>query len=117
MLRRTRMYRTSRDLMGAACVCVVIGLVAMALAPAKKTHYTDPEGTIYIVSGAGGKYKKRKPTKHCGPTAFFRDEVLLWTQVFVEGLTCTIRTWESRSGDAVDEVVITKTRLASNTPR
>ena len=78
-------------------------------------YYTDPEGTIYIVSGAGGKYKEDKPTKHCGPTAFFRDEVLLWTQVFVEGPTCTIRTWESLSGDPVDEVVITKTMLAPST--
>ncbi|MCZ6775788.1 MAG: metallophosphoesterase family protein [Ignavibacteria bacterium] len=78
-------------------------------------YYTDPEGTIYIISGAGGKYKEDKPTKYCGPTAFFRDEVLLWTQVFVEGPTCTIRTWESLSGDPVDEVVITKTTLAPST--
>jgi hypothetical protein len=80
-------------------------------------YYTDPQGIIYIVTGAGGKYKKNKPTKLCGPTAFYRDEVLLWTQVFVDGLTCTIRTWESESGDFVDEVEITKTRLAINTPR
>jgi len=33
-------------------------------------------------------------------------------QVFVDGSTCTIRTWETLSGDLVDEVVITKTRLA-----
>jgi len=80
-------------------------------------RYTDPKGTIYIVSGAGGKYKKGKPTSLCGPTAFFRDEMLLWTQVFIDGPTCTIRTWESQSGDPVDEVVITKTRLTLSMSR
>ncbi|MGH8580708.1 MAG: purple acid phosphatase family protein [Gammaproteobacteria bacterium] len=75
-------------------------------------HYTDPKGTIYIVSGAGSEPKKGRPTKRCGPTAFFRDEVLLWTEVLVDGPTCTIRTRESLSGKVVDEVVITKTRLA-----
>jgi len=80
-------------------------------------YYTDPQGTIYIVTGAGGKYKENRPTKLCGPTAFYRDETLLWTQVFIDGLTCTIRTWESVSGDFVDEVEISKTSLAVNTPR
>jgi len=77
-------------------------------------HYTDPDGTIYIVSGAGGLPKKGRPTKLCGPTAFFRDEVPLWTQVIVDGPTCTIRTWASLSGELIDEVVITKTKLAHN---
>lgn len=77
-------------------------------------RYTDPQGTIYIVSGAGGKLKKGKPTKYCGPTAFFRDEVLLWTQVFVDGPACTIRTWASQNGALIDEVVITKTGLTLN---
>jgi len=80
-------------------------------------HYTDPAGTIYIVSGAGGKYKKGKPTTYCGPTAFFRDETLLWTQVFVDGPTSTIRTWESKNGDLIDEVVVTKTKLTLTTSR
>ncbi|MGQ0656976.1 MAG: purple acid phosphatase family protein [Chromatiales bacterium] len=75
-------------------------------------HYSDPEGTIYIISGASGKPKKGLPTRYCGPTAFFRDEIPLWTQVIVDGPTCTIRTWESLSGKLVDEVVISKTRLA-----
>lgn len=68
--------------------------------------------TAPSIMPASGKPKKSLPTKHCGPTAFFRDEVLLWTQVFVDGPTCTIRTWESLSGDLVDQVVISKTRLA-----
>jgi len=73
--------------------------------------YVDPRGTIYIVSGAGGKTKKNRPTRSCGPTAFFRDETLLWTQVSIDGPTCTIRTWESQTGKPVDAVVIRKTRL------
>jgi 3',5'-cyclic AMP phosphodiesterase CpdA len=77
-------------------------------------NYTDPLGTIYIISGAGGKLKKGKPTKYCGPTAYFRDEVLLWTQVFVDGPSCTIRTRASQTGEMIDEVVITKTRLTLN---
>jgi len=80
-------------------------------------RYKDPKGTIYIVSGAGGKVKENDPTSLCGPTAFFRDEVLLWTQVFIEDATCTIRTVESQGGRKVDEVVITKTELARKTPR
>lgn len=79
-------------------------------------HYTDPRGTIYIVSGAGGKVKKNKPTQSCGPTAFFRDETLLWTQVLVDGPTCTIRTWESQTGRRVDEVSIRKTKRVETMP-
>lgn len=78
-------------------------------------HYTDPEGTLYITSGAGGKVKKGKPTKRCGPTAFARDETILWTQVFVDGARCTIRTYESANDSLVDEVSIMKTRLAQST--
>jgi hypothetical protein len=75
-------------------------------------RYTNPKGTIYIVSGAGSQPVEGRPTKRCGPTAFFRDEVLLWTQVLVEGPTCTIRTRETLSGKVMDQVVITKTKLA-----
>jgi len=83
----------------------------------QEPRYTDPRGPIYIVSGAGGKVKKGEPTSHCGPTAFYLDEVLVWTQVLVDGPTCTIRTWESETGRCVDEVVITKTKLAGATAR
>lgn len=79
-------------------------------------HYTDPEGTLYIVSGAGGKVKKGKPTRRCGPTAFARDETILWTQVQVDGPRCTIRTYQSADDALVDEVSITKSRLAQAAP-
>jgi len=75
-------------------------------------HYVDPRGTVYIVSGAGAKPKSGKPTRSCGPTAFFRDETILWTQVFLEGDTCTIRTWTSETDELVDEVTIRKSDLS-----
>jgi len=75
-------------------------------------QYVDPQGTIYIVSGAGAKPKKKKPTTLCGPTATFRDNTLLWTQVLIEGSTCTIRTWTSEGDELVDEVIIRKTDVS-----
>jgi hypothetical protein len=75
-------------------------------------HYTDPKATLYIVSGAGARVKKDKPTSSCGPTAFFRDETILWTHVLVDGPRCTIRSYASADDALVDEVSITKTRLA-----
>ena len=71
--------------------------------------YVDPRGTIYVVSGAGGKVKTNRPTKDCGPTAFSRDETILWTHVLVDGPRCTIRTLESDTDRVVDEITITKT--------
>jgi hypothetical protein len=56
--------------------------------------------------------KKDKPTSSCGPTAFFRDETILWTHVLVDGPRCTIRSYASADDALVDEVSITKTRLA-----
>jgi hypothetical protein len=75
-------------------------------------NYVDPEGTIYIVTGAGAKVKKRRPTTHCGPTAFFKDETILWTQVMIDGGRCSIRTVTSATGELVDEISITKSHLA-----
>ena len=79
-------------------------------------HYKDPDGTLFIVTGAGGKWKKGRPTTRCGPTAFFRDQTLLWTQVQVQGSRCTIRSYASENDELVDEVTITKTRLAASMP-
>jgi hypothetical protein len=76
----------------------------------QEPYYQDPRGTIYIVSGAGGKTKKDHPTKYCGPTAFFRDETILWTHVVVDGATCTIRTLASETDRPIDEITITKAR-------
>jgi hypothetical protein len=70
--------------------------------------YVDPAGTIYIVSGAGAKVKKRRPTSYCGPTAFFRDETILWTHVEIDGRRCTIRTQTSADDAVVDRITITK---------
>jgi hypothetical protein len=78
-------------------------------------HYTDPDGTLYVVSGAGGKVKKGKHTKRCGPTAFARDETILWTSVQVDGSKCTIRSYESRTDKLVDEVTLTKSRIGAAT--
>lgn len=72
--------------------------------------YSDPGGPIYIVSGAGGRLKRNRPTPRCGPTAFARDELLVWTQVFIDGPQCVIRTWASENDALVDEVRIRKTR-------
>ena len=72
--------------------------------------YVDPGGTIYVVSGAGAKVKKRRPTTHCGPTAFFRDETILWTHVEIAGRHCIIRTQTSADDAPVDRITITKTR-------
>jgi hypothetical protein len=77
-------------------------------------NYVDPPGTIYVVSGAGSKVKRRRPTQHCGPTAFFRDETVLWTHVRIEGRRCTIRTITSAEDAFVDQVTITKTRPQSD---
>jgi hypothetical protein len=77
---------------------------------AQDPNYVDPGGTIYITSGAGSKVKRGRPTEHCGPTAFFRDETVLWTHVRVEGTRCTIRTVTSAADELVDAITITKTR-------
>ena len=79
-------------------------------------NYTDPKGTIYIVSGAGGKLKKGEPTSSCGPTAFSKDETVVWTRVRVDGPLCTIETFASVDDGLVDKVTITKSRLAGNPP-
>jgi hypothetical protein len=80
-------------------------------------RYVDPEGTIYVVSGAGAKLKKGKPTRRCGPTAFFRDQTIVWTHVSVDGGRCTIRTRQSEDDALVDEISITKTRVGSRASR
>jgi hypothetical protein len=71
---------------------------------------------VILAAAAGYRrlLKKGKPTKYCGPTAYFRDGVLLWTQVFVDGPTCTIRARASQNDELIDEVAISKTGLALN---
>jgi len=83
---------------------------------AQNPYYTDPHGTIYIVSGAGAKIKTGKPTTYCGPTAAFVDERIVFTQVFVEDHRAYILTFDSFTGEVVDVVAINKSpRVAAAT--
>lgn len=90
---------------------------------AQNPHYSDPQGTIFIVTGCGGKTKIGEPTTFCGPTASFLDERILFTQVFVYDHTLYIVTFDSYTGAVVDWVSLTKSpstsdvALAPNAPR
>jgi acid phosphatase type 7 len=79
-------------------------------------NYVDPQGPIYIVTGAGSKTKEGGPTKLCGPTAFFKDRTVLWSHIIVEGPRCTIRAVETDGDQQLDRITITKTGLASRVP-
>jgi hypothetical protein len=50
-------------------------------------------------------------TRRCGPTAFLKDETILWTRAHVQGACCTIETFASATDQLVDRVTITKPRL------
>ena len=76
--------------------------------------YTDPRGTIYIISGAGAKFRRGEPTTFCGPTAAFADEHILFTQVFVDGQRAYLLTYDSMDGRVLDWAAIEKSpRLSS----
>ena len=77
-------------------------------------RYTDPTGTIYIVSGCGGKINLAEPTTFCGPTAAFVDERVMFTQVFVYDKTMYIVTFDSINGQVMDMVQVTKTQGATD---
>jgi hypothetical protein len=78
--------------------------------------YYDPQGTIYIVSGCGGKYKDdpKEVTTFCGPTAAFEDMKILFTQVFVYDNWLYIPTFDSVTGAIVDYVLIEKSITTSD---
>jgi len=78
---------------------------------AQNPSYTDPNGTIYIVSGCGGKFNndEGEETTFCGPTAAFVDHKILFTQVFVYGQIIYIMTFDSTNGQVVDFVRVAKT--------
>lgn len=82
----------------------------------QEPNYVDPQGPIYVVTGAGSKTKEGQPTSLCGPTAFFKDYTVLWSQIVVEGPRCTIRAVQSDGDEVLDQITITKTRLPSLTP-
>lgn len=77
---------------------------------AQNPHYVDPNGTMYIISGCGGKTNLDEPTTFCGPTAAFVDEHILFTQVFVYDKRAYIITFDSLNGQVMDMVEITKTQ-------
>ncbi|MFQ5601311.1 MAG: purple acid phosphatase family protein [Candidatus Krumholzibacteriia bacterium] len=77
-------------------------------------YYIDPQGTIYVVTGCGGKFKVGKPTTFCGPTAAFHDESILFTQVFVQDLSLFLVTVNSVTGEIVDVASITKSPTVSD---
>jgi hypothetical protein len=76
-------------------------------------NYTAPAGTLYIVSGCGGKLEPGAPTRRCGTTAFSKDETILWTRARVQGTRCTIETFASATDQRIDAVTITKPHLVA----
>jgi 3',5'-cyclic AMP phosphodiesterase CpdA len=83
---------------------------------AQDPHYRDPQGTMYIVSGCGGKTNEDpdEATTFCGPTAAFSDRRILFTQVFVYGHWLYIPTFDSMTGEIVDYTLIEKTPTTSD---
>lgn len=76
---------------------------------AQNPRYVDPQGFITVVTGCGAKLKLGEPTTFCGPTAYFVDERLSFTQVFVYGLTMVIVHFDSQTGHVLDYATLTKT--------
>jgi hypothetical protein len=76
---------------------------------AQNPNYVDPEGTLFIVSGCGGKFKEDEPSSFCGPTAAFVDQRILFSQAFVFDHFLYIVTFDSATGAIVDFVSIYKT--------
>jgi hypothetical protein len=86
----------------------------VAVDQAQNPAYTDPQGTIYIISGAGAKVKRGEPTSFCGPTAAFADERILFTQVFVFDRQVYVLTFDSTTGQVVDAVMVKKTQAVTD---
>ncbi len=68
-------------------------------------HYTDPEGTIYIVTGGGGRSLYSKGRSYF--TAY-SESAYHFTRVDVEGSTLAVRAIR-RDGTVMDDVTVTKT--------
>jgi hypothetical protein len=81
----------------------------LPVAQAQNPFYTDPPGTIYVVSGCAGKIHTGEPTSLCGPTAAFLDERPGFVQVFVYGKTVYLLMVDSLTGQFRDWMQITKT--------
>ncbi len=84
-------------------------------------HYRDPAAPIYVVSGCGGKTRSNRPTTYCGPTAFFLDERILFTQVYIRDRMLWMFTIHSPTGIVIDAMSIEKSLLTTDartvTPR
>lgn len=76
----------------------------------QEPNYTNPSGTIYIVSGAGSKTNSAA-TVDCAINAVAVDDTVLFTHVTVRGNMVRIRAIVSESGAVRDEVTITKTGI------
>ncbi len=76
----------------------------------QEPHYTNPAGTIYVVSGAGSKTNSAA-TGDCAINAVAVDDTVLFTHVTVRGNVVRIRAIVSESGAVRDEVTITKTGI------
>jgi hypothetical protein len=79
-------------------------------------NYVDPQGTIFIVSGCGGKFNDsdQELTTFCGPTAAFIDRHILFTQAFVYGPMLYVLTFDSLTGQIMDYVSVRKTVLPTD---
>jgi len=71
--------------------------------------YVDPHGPLYISIGCSGQFKADAPTTSCGPNAFFLDGHVLFTQVLVSDHSLLLRTYDSLSGNIVDQITLAKT--------
>jgi len=76
----------------------------------QEPNYTDPQGTIYIVSGCGAKLNS-STTRDCDLNAVAIDGTFMFTHVNVRGAVVTIRTIESLTGVERDTVTINKSAL------
>ena len=73
-------------------------------------NYTNPRGTIYIISGAGSD-PEGSTTPDCAINAKAIDGTVLFVHATVNGNTVRIRAIVSATGAVVDEMTITKTGL------
>ena len=74
----------------------------------QEPHYTNPSGTIYIISGAGSK-NEGTTTPDCAINAVSIDRTILFTHVTVSGNTVRVRTIQSQTGTVLDDMTVTKT--------
>ncbi len=77
-------------------------------------YYQDPGAPVYVVSGSGGKIKRGAPTSYCGPTAYYLDERILFTQIYVRDHSVWLYTFHSLTGMAIDHMAIHKSPVPTD---